>query len=212
MTSQAASRLEAKLKADVETQARQVEADVSQRLGPVLTQASELRQQLLSLLGTLQVECEHCETQVRTLLKQKDEVQVWITERTGSFQKTVHEALVEATGQIKGRLQMAVEMVAQPLEKLRVEAMQQLQEQASMQAKQFRENFDEAGERLASLRRSIESAVTEALRVQATETSATFGREIAQVAQRSVEEWRSALARNLESITNSLTQKLPGDE
>jgi len=53
--------------------------------------------------------------------------------------------------------------------------------------------------------------VRESLRTQAAETCATFGREIAQAAQRSVEEWRSALARNLESVTSLLGQQLPGD-
>ena len=37
-------------------------------------------------------------------------------------------------------------------------------------------------------------------------------RKIAQDAQRSVEEWRSALAKNLESIAGALAQKLPGGE
>jgi len=105
-----------------------------------------------------------------------------------------------------------VEMIAEPVEKLRDQAAQQLQEQAGRQARQLREDADEAAERLRGVRRDLESTVRESLRAQAAETVATFGREIAQAAERSVEEWRSALAKNLDSIAGALAQKLPGGE
>ncbi|MGA9210822.1 MAG: hypothetical protein WB347_23740, partial [Terriglobales bacterium] len=120
--------------------------------------------------------------------------------------------LVETTGQIRGRLNMAVEMIAEPVEKLRDQAVQQLQEQAGRQARQLREDADEAAERLRGLRRDLESTVRESLQAHAAEIAAAFGREIAQAAQHSVDEWRSALAENLESIAGTLTQKLPGGE
>ena len=107
---------------------------------------------------------------------------------------------------------MAVEMTAQPMEKLRAEAMHQLQEQPGMQATRSKEQLDQAGQRLEALQRRIESAVAESLRAQAAETSAAFGREIAQVAQRSVEQWRSGLARVLVSLTGNLTQKSAGED
>ena len=204
--------LEEQIKSDIEVQAERAEADLNQRLAPMLNRADDVRQEVLSLLGTLQRESDRCETQVRALLEEKDGVEAWITERAADFQRTFHDALVETTGQIKGRLQMAVEMITQPVEKLRDQAAQQLQEQAGRQVRQLREYGDEAAERLRGLQRDIETAVRESLRAQAAETSATFGREIAQQAQRSVEEWRSALARNLASIANLLGQKLPGGE
>jgi len=204
--------LEKQIRTEVENQAERAEADLDQRLGPMLDRASDLSQEVLSLLGTLQRESERCQTQARALLEEKDSVDDWITERAAEFQKTFHDALVETTGQIRGRLNMAVEMIAEPVEKLRDQAAQQLQEQAGRQARQLREDADEAAERLRGLRRDLESTVRESLREQAAETAATFGREIAQAAQRSVDEWRSALAENLESIAGTLNQKLPGGE
>ena len=212
LATRSAAALEKQIRSDVENQAERAEADLNQRLGPMLDRASDLRQEVLSLLGTLQKESERCQTQARALLEEKDSVDDWIKERAADFQKMFHDALVETTGQIKGRLQMAVEMMEQPVEKLRDQAAQQLQEQSGRQARHLREYADEASERLRGLQREIETAVRESLRTQAAETSATCGREIAQLAQRSVEEWRSALASNLESIANLLGQKLPGGE
>jgi cation transport regulator ChaB len=204
--------LEEKIRSEVEIQAKRAETDLNQRFGPTLDRAADLRQEALSLLNTLQRESERCESQVRALLEEKNGVEAWIAERTADFRKLFHDALVETTGQIRGRLQMAVEMIEQPVATLRDQAVQQLQEQASRQARQLRESGDEATERLRGLRRDIESAVRESLRMQAAETSAAFGREIAEVAQRSVEEWRSTLARNLESIASLLGQQLPGGQ
>jgi predicted RNA binding protein with dsRBD fold (UPF0201 family) len=212
LAARCAAALEKQIRSDVEIQAERAEADLDQRLGPMLDRASDLRQEVLSLLGTLQRESERCQTQARALLEEKDSVDDWIRERAAEFQKTFHDAMVETTGQIRGRLNMAVEMIAEPVEKLRDQAAQQLQEQAGRQARRLREDADEAAERLRGLRRDLESAVRESLRAQAAETAATFGREIAQAAQRSVDEWRSALANNLESIAGALAQKLPGGE
>lgn len=212
LAARCAAALEKQIRSEVEIQAERAEADLDQRLGPMLDRASDLRQEVLSLLGTLQRESERCQAQARALLEEKDSVDDWIRERAAEFQKTFHDALVETTGQIRGRLNMAVEMIAEPVEKLRDQAAQQLQEQAGRQARQLREDADEAAERLRGLRRDLESAVRESLRAQAAETAATFGQEIARAAQRSVDEWRSALANNLESIAGTLAQKLHGGE
>ena len=209
LASRAAGALDAKLKAGIETQTKHVEADLNQRLGPMLSQTIELRQEMLSLLSALQTERERGEARVDMLLKEKDGVDAWMAERVTDFQRMFHDALVETTGQIKGRLHMAVEMFEQPLAKLRDESAQQLQEQAGRQARLLREQVDEVCARLERLQCQVENAVRESLRTQATETSASFGREIAVIAQRSVEEWRSALARNLESVAGILGQQLP---
>jgi hypothetical protein len=212
LASRAASALGEKVKTDIETQTIQVEADLNQRLGPMLNQAIELRQEMISLLSALQKEGERGEARADMLLKEKDGVEAWMAERVTDFQRMFHDALVETTGQIKGRLQMAVEMFEQPLAKLRDESAQQLQEQAGRQARFLREQVDEVCARLERLQCQVENAVRESLRTQATETSASFGREIAVIAQRSVEEWRCALAKNLESVANILGQQLPDRE
>ncbi|HVP52586.1 MAG TPA: hypothetical protein VMT05_10770 [Terriglobales bacterium] len=204
--------LEEQIRSDVEKRAEHAQADLQQRLGPMLERGSDLRREVLSLLGTLQKEHERCQTEMRALLEEKDNLDNWIQGQAADFQRTFHDALVETTGQIRGRLQMAVEMMEQPLAKLRDQAAEQLQEQAGRQARHLREHGDETAERLRGLQRDIETAVRESLRAQAAETAAACGREIAEAAQRSVEEWRSALARNLDSITSLLVQRFPGDK
>jgi hypothetical protein len=203
--------LEEKVRSDVEKQAERTGAEVRQHLDAMLERTSGLRQDALSLLDALQRENERCQTQMQALLNEKDTVDDWMRERAAEFRKTFHDALVETTGQIRGRLQMATEMMEQPLEKLRQQAAEQLQEQAGRQARHLREHADEVTERLRGLQRDIETAVRESLRAQAAETVATCGREIAEVAQRTVEEWRATLASNLESLTRLLGQPIPRD-
>jgi signal transduction histidine kinase len=76
----------------------------------------------------------------------------------------------------------------------------------------LREDTDEVTERLRTMRRDLESSLRESLQRQAAETAAAFGQEIAQTAQECIEEWRAALARNLEAISGGLAQKLPTRE
>ncbi|HYA95775.1 MAG TPA: hypothetical protein VEC95_05840, partial [Terriglobales bacterium] len=202
LAGRAAATLEEQIKSDIENQAQSAEADFEQRLGPMLGRASALREEILFLLDSLQKESARCQTQVNAMLEEKDSVDDWRRERTAEFQKLFEEALLETTGQIRGRLQLAQEMITEPMEKLRDQTLQQLQEQAAQQARQLREDTDELTERLRALRRDLESSLREALRAQAGETAAAFGQEIAQTAQECVQEWRSALASNLESISS----------
>ncbi len=212
LESRTAERLEQRLKAtEVEIQTARAE-EFNQSLAPMVDRITDLRQQALSSLDTVQQETERCQAQLRTFREQRDEAEAWIVERTGNFRKEIQDTVLETSGQIKGRIQMAVELACQPVQKIRDETTRQMQEQAAMQARLFREKLDETGERLASLQRDIEGAVAESLRAQVAQTSAVFQREIGRIAQCVVEEWRSALAKNLQSLTYGLGQKLVGGD
>jgi hypothetical protein len=203
---------EENIRADVEGAVRRAEAALDQRLGPTLDRAGRFSQELLTLMNNLRAESERHEAQVRALTQERERIEVLITQRSADFQKTFHDALVETTGHIKGRLQLAVEMIEQPVEKLRVAAATELQEEAGRQATEIRKCWDEAAERLQELRRAIETSVRDSLRAQAAETCSVAGRQMAQMAQSAVEEWLAALAKNLEAIRGTLSQKFPGNE
>jgi len=205
----AARTLDEQIRSGAEQEVERARADLRAQLAPMLERAAGLRQDLLPLLEALQKENERCQTQVRAMREHEQSVDGWIKERTTEFQKMFHDALVETTGQIRGRLQMAGEMLEAPLEKLREQAAQQLQEQAGRHARHLREYADEIAEHLHGLQRETGTAMRESLRAQAAETAATCGRELAEIAERTVKEWRSALAKNLEEVTSVLSQHLP---
>jgi len=209
LAARAARTLDEQIRSGAEQQVERAHADLRAQLAPLLERAAGLRQEVPSLLEALQKENERCQVQVRAMREHEQSVDGWIKERTTEFQKMLHDALVETTGQIRGRLQMAGEMLEAPLERLREQAAQQLQEQAGRQTRHLREYADEIVEHLRGLQRETGTAMRESLRVQAAETAATCGREIAEIAERSVQEWRSALAKNLEDITSVLNQRLP---
>jgi len=101
----AASKLEEKLKADVEAQAKHIEADLHQRLEPLLDQANGLRREVLSLLSTLQQESQRGEVRVGALLKEKDGVEVWMAERVADVQRI---AGIETSAHILPAMKQAV--------------------------------------------------------------------------------------------------------
>jgi hypothetical protein len=169
--------------------------------------AGRLSQELPTLIETLRAAGERYEAQACALAQKRDEVETWIAQRSADFQKSFEDALLETSGHIKGRLQLAVEMIEQPMDKLRLGATRELQELANRQATEIRKVCDEATGGLQELRRAIETSVRESLRAQAAETCSVAGRQMAQLAQNAVEEWLSALAKNLESIRGSVSQR-----
>jgi SMC interacting uncharacterized protein involved in chromosome segregation len=208
----ATNGVEEKLRANVAEQAEIAKGNLNERLGPMLKEASDFREEAAGLLSTLRMESERCETHLRALRYEKQQLEAWIVQRASGFQKTFHDALVETTGQIRGRLQMAVEMMEQPLARLRDESSRQLQTQAHRHAQELSDQVNEACDRLTRLQHEVENPVREALRAQAAEVSTAFGREIAEVAHRSVEQWRSSLGNNLAAISNLLGQQLANGE
>lgn len=207
LSAKSAAIAEENVKADIEDAISRAHASLDQRLGPTLDRGSRLSQELSTLVETLRAHAERYDAQVRALAQERVELETWIAQHSARFQESFNSALLETTGHIKGKLQLAVEMIEQPVEKLRLATARELQEEANRQATEIRKSSNEAAERLHELRRAIETSVRDSLRAQAAETCSVAGRQMAQLAQNTVQEWLSSLAKNLETIRGTVSQR-----
>jgi hypothetical protein len=83
-----------------------------------------------------------------------------------------------------------------------------LKELSTRNAKDLGNQLDEAFGRLESAQKQIEGSVSELVRTRVADSLVSFGQAMEALAQDSVERWRQALARDLNSVTNILGGQL----
>jgi hypothetical protein len=83
-----------------------------------------------------------------------------------------------------------------------------LKELSTRNAKDLGNQLDEAFGRLESAQKQIEGSVSELVRTRVADSLLSFGQAMEALAQDSVERWRQALARDLNSVTNILGGQL----
>ncbi len=83
-----------------------------------------------------------------------------------------------------------------------------LKELSTRNAKELGNQLDEACERLKNAQKHIEASVSELVKTRVADTLVSFGQTMEELAQDSVERWRKALARDLNSVTNILGGQL----
>jgi hypothetical protein len=79
-----------------------------------------------------------------------------------------------------------------------------LQELGTRSAKDLQSQVDDAGVRLGIIQKGIENAVSESMRLQAAGTLESFERSLDELARKSVERCRAALATGLSSLVRGL--------
>jgi hypothetical protein len=83
-----------------------------------------------------------------------------------------------------------------------------LRELSTRNAKELGNQLDEACERLKNAQKQIEASVSELVKTRVADSLLSFGQTMEELAQDSVERWRKALARDLNSVTNILGGQL----
>jgi gas vesicle protein len=83
-----------------------------------------------------------------------------------------------------------------------------LKELSTRNAKELGHQLDEACERLKNSQKQIEASVSELVKTRVAESLVSFGQTMEELSQDSVERWRKALARDLNSVTNILGGQL----
>lgn len=86
-----------------------------------------------------------------------------------------------------------------------------LKELGTRNAKEIGTQLDEACGKLQSTRKSIEASLTELLKTEIASTLLSFGQTMEELAQDSVGRWRSALARDLNSVAKTLGGQFKAD-
>lgn len=193
-----------KLRADVEKAAAEIireqmeitEKRLSVSLQPLLSRAEDSSRALETLLGSVRQERQQAEAQSAAFQRHKDDAQGWMEKQMERLRQAVHDAVVETSGEIKGRIHMAVEMAREPIEQRSREAQHQMEELAERKSR-------EMCDRLAE----FEKAVAPRLQANLAELSESFRKQSEELARNSVHRCQDELADTLDSMLHTVRAK-----
>jgi deoxyribodipyrimidine photolyase len=115
---QAQERLKHYAEACGESRLVALEAELERHVAPFLNRSQAAINDLERLLETLRQEQTAWETRMAQRHQQDEErLREWLAEETRRFRGLVHDAVIEASGQIKGRIDTIVETACEPLER-----------------------------------------------------------------------------------------------
>ena len=126
----------------------------------------------------------------------------------GSRMAKLDESARRLESDLDARLErMAQDVLSGAQAELQNAAAMMVKQLETRNAKELENQLDDAGGRLRIIQKGIEVSVSESLRSQVTETLQCFEQEVEETAQHSVERWRLALARNLNSLGKILGEQ-----
>lgn len=188
-----------------------IEERLDLRLAPLVTRGEATAETLRLRMESCRQEHAQLETQMAANRQEIEQVRTWLTQETQQFQKLVHEALIDAAGQIKGRIQQALEMSQEPLERRGGEIRTQLEELAAARSAELGLRIGEAEERLRNLEKQVEASADASLRVRMADALARFEDQSGDLAQKSMTELQVALSEALESMARVFRDKFGKD-
>lgn len=190
----------------IQKQASEAENHLSQ-------ESEQLLRYLLQRLGeehnVHRREVQKIETALASELSRLQSQVVDITGRVAG----VDESARQLEAELDSRLgQVAEQMISGTRRRLESAAESVLKEFESQGAKVGSEQLEQACERLRNTQQGIEASVVTLLRAQVTETLLSFGQTMEALAQDSVERWRTALARDLSSVSKILGEQVRSED
>ncbi len=131
-------------------QLSQARNEIEQALAPILGRAASITNDLRTALASVEREQNLAKVQSGALRQEREELQAWLTQRSGEFHKNLQDALVEATGEVKGRLHLALELMEERMRKTGEESGLRLHGIAEHQANELAARLKSTQEALAA--------------------------------------------------------------
>ncbi len=200
------------------TQVEQTRAELQSDMAATLQRADEARAELRQMLDSLQNQLRAQEGASAEIGRRLAEAQAWVSGEMQKFEQTLHDAFVEASGQIRGRIRQAVEMAAEPLEA----RSRELQEELAKVGRQYAEHLNRAAgqaesqvengrQRLQASCDAAQSVAEAALRIKMETTVASCKRELQDLTRGSVERWQTAMSESLAAMRRVLGEQVGKD-
>ena len=191
-----------------QTHLPQLQEELDQTLAPLVSRSEATAVDLHALLESLKKEGGQLETQAEEFHQEAEQARTWLTDETKNFQKQVHETLVEASGQIKGRIHLAIEMAQEPMERRARELRAQLEELSTNTSQDLAQQLNEVHEHLRASQSKVEASADSMLDARLTETLDRFRQQAEEMAQDSAAQVQATLNDTLESVSRLLREKL----
>jgi hypothetical protein len=184
--------------------------ELERTLEPLVTQGHATAQDLQRWLEAFKEERGLLEKQVAQVQQEKQRIRGWCSQETQRLHELIHDALVEAGGQIKGRIKSAVEMAHEPVERRVRDAQAQLEEFIASQNDQVAQRFDMMLQRIDAMKTETEDGIKSVLDVQRAEMLSRFRRQADDVTAASIVQMHATLSDVLDSMSKVLQAKLDG--
>jgi chromosome segregation ATPase len=174
----------------------EAEAKLQMAFDSLVIDGERTRKGIEKLVESARVENRQVEAQRTALRAQLNDADTWVAEQTEQFRKSLHDVLLEATGEIKGRIHMAVEMSKEPIEKRSRHAQAQLEELAARKTRELTQQITE-----------LEKAAGPMLQARLNQALGEFQNNADQLAKASVDRYEDELVQTLDSMLHVLRSK-----
>ena len=142
------------------------------------------------------------------LRKQIEQAQAWLTERTAEFRQSVHDAFLQAAGEIRGRVHSAVDTVDELIQLKSRDAIAGMESTGARHVEAITRTAED-------VRRSVEAAQANAaataeaeLQKKLAETLEHFREDASRLAQSAASRWQAAMEDTLRSFPELLRVRL----
>ncbi len=183
-------------------------AQFQQELQHTVSRSENVARDLHHLLDALQAENKRGEQQAGALREHLLQLQNWVAQETHRFQQVVHDSLLQASGEVRGRIQLAIEMAEEPIRRRAEELVAQLNQVAAQNSQVVGQQLQEAEQHLQAFRDATEASVGQFLQARLAEALEIFRQDAEKLAQGSIARWQQTLSASLSSLPTVLKQKL----
>lgn len=183
-------------------------AQFQQELQHTVSRSENVARDLHHLLDALQAENTRGEQQAGALREHLLQLQNWVAQETHRFQQVVHDSLLQASGEVRGRIRLAIEMAEEPIRRRAEELVAQLDQVAAQNSQVVGQQLQEAQQHLQAFRDATEASVGQFLQARLVEALEIFRQDAEKLAQGSIARWQQALSASLSSLPSVLKQKL----
>lgn len=146
--------------------------------------------------------------QVEALRKQIEHAQGFLNERTAEFRQSVHDAFLQAAGEIRGRVHSAVDTVDELIQLKSKEAIAGVESVGAAHMQSMAQGAEEVRRTVAAAQANAAATAEEQLQRKLAETLDRFREDAAHLAQSAASRWQSAMEETLRSFPELLRARL----
>ena len=148
------------------------------------------------------------DSQAEALRKQLEEAREWLLQNTAQFQQSVHDAFLQAGGEIRGRVHAAVDTADEMILQKSRSAIAAMDSAGALQTARLAEQAEEMQRRIAAAQANVNAAAESALQEKLADTLQRFRDDAARLAQSAGLRWQSAIDDTLRSLPDLLRSRL----
>lgn len=177
-------------------------------LAPLVNRAEATAHDLHNTLNSLRQERAGLDRQATAFRQEIERARAEVARETQQFQKLVHDALTEASGQIRGRLHLALEMANEPMERMAREAATRLESLVADKSAELARRLEETHQRMTALQTEVEASLSAMLDSRLTYVLNRFQEQTEKLTRASATQLQATLNDALASVSRVLREKL----